>query len=67
MPDNTVSLSELFARDPRAHSEEDIRAIVSALRDARSKYIVGNKKTSAKKEPTGEKAKVAKLDLDIKL
>ena len=61
-----VSLAELFARDPREQSDEDFRQIVSALREARAKFITEGTRALAPPK-TAEGRAVAKLDLDIKL
>lgn len=58
------SLSELFARDPLLHSEQDIVRIVARQREAQAQFDLGLKAPTAPKAPKAPKAPGAKgLDL----
>lgn len=59
-------MAELFARDPREHSEEDFRKIIAHLRELRSRFVFEGK-SAAPKKLTADQQKVSGLDLDIKL
>jgi len=61
-----MNLAELFARDPREHSDEDVRRIIAELRKAREKFIFEG--PQRKTQPKTEKQKaLAGIQLDIKL
>ena len=62
---DTVNMAELFARDPRDHSDADIALIIKTLRENRQKFIVDG--SVASKPKTAAQAAVTKIDLDIKL
>ena len=63
-----VNMAELFARDPRDHTDADIKKIIAELREQRSKFIVdGGRPKAAAKQPTAAQAALVKLDLDLKL
>lgn len=62
-----AEFGDLVNRPPLLLETPDIKKIVAVLRDARSKFDLGQKQAGAPKQLTGEKAKIAKLDLDIKL
>jgi len=60
------NLGELFARDPREINDEDFKALVAGLREARTKFVLGGGSTpSTKLTETQQAAK--RLDLDISL
>ena len=64
----TTDISELFARDPRGHSDKDIMQIIETLREQRTKFIAdGGRPKAVTKEPTEGEKKLTRLDLDIKL
>lgn len=60
----TVSLAELFSRDPREMTDEDFRQVVIGLRAARANFLTEG--TRAIQSPKAQSA-IARLDLDIKL
>lgn len=61
-------MAELFARDPRQHSDEDFKKLIAHLRDLRSRFVhEGGKPSTGPKSLTADQKKVASLDLDIKL
>lgn len=62
---DAVSLAELFARDPRKHTDADIIRIVTELRAARSKFVIGGDKTAG--SLTAQQKQLSRLDLGIKL
>jgi len=61
-----TSLAELFARDPREHSDADVLRIITELRKAREKFVLDKAKPASTPRTAKQKA-VAKIDLDIKL
>ncbi len=60
-----MNMAELFARDPREHTDDDLRKIIADLRAARSKFIIGGDKTAG--SLTAEQKSLTRIDLDIKL
>ena len=61
-----ISMHELYARDPRTHTDEDMMKIIEDLRGKRKNFVndgvrVGAKKLTAKEE------QVADVKLDITL
>ena len=61
-------LAEIFARDPREHSDADFKALISHLRDLRQRFVHdGGKPAGGPKSLTAEQKKAVSLDLDIKL
>lgn len=60
-----MNMAELFARDPRQHTDDDLRKIIAELRAARTKFIIGGDKAAG--ALTKEQAAITKLDLDVKL
>lgn len=60
-----MNIAELFARDPREHTDDDVKKIIEELRASRSKFIIGGDKTAGALSAAQKEAK--KLDLDIKL
>jgi hypothetical protein len=59
-------MAELFARDPREHSDEDFKKIVAHLRELRHRFVFEGKPAGPAKL-TSEQQKVSGLDLNIKL
>jgi hypothetical protein len=59
-----MNLSELFARDPRTHTDDEVRAIITELRAARSKFIVDGKPSA---RLTAKENEMKRIDLEIKL
>lgn len=62
-----VSLADLLSKKPSTHTDKDIKEIIKILREARHKFVLGNKQAGSQKTLTGEAAKVASIELDIKL
>ena len=60
----SVSLAELFARDPREQTDEEFKEIIRQLREARPKFLLGDQ-TAGKL--TGTQEALTRLDLDVKL
>jgi len=48
-----TDLSELFSRDPLKLSDADIDSIVTYMRNARERYIAGDKTAGGPKKMTG--------------
>lgn len=65
--EKTYSLAELFARDPRQLSDDDFRALIHELREARSKFVLGTGKKTGSAKLTPAQTDAVRLDLDIKL
>ncbi len=63
----TADFSNIINRSPRTHIDADIAVVVATLRDPRSKFAFGNKQAGSPKQLTGEKAELAKLDIEIEL
>lgn len=59
-------MAELFARDPREHSDEDFKKIVAHLRELRHRFVFEGQ-SAAPKKLTADQQKVSGLDLNIKL
>lgn len=55
------TLNELFDRDPRTLTDDEIRSITKALRDARARFLPAEAKARA----SGKAPKVALKDVDI--
>lgn len=68
-----TDIAELFSRDPLSHSDKDIDNLVSALRNARSQFNLGNAQAGSMKPRTPKQkqalslAEKLNLDLDFKL
>lgn len=60
-----MNIAELFSRDPREHTDEDVKKIIAELRASRSKFIIGGDKSAG--ALTTSQKEAAKLNLDIKL
>ena len=63
----SADFADIINRSPRTYKDTDLDTIISTLRNARSKFKLGNKSAGAPKELTGEKAELAKIDVEIKL
>lgn len=48
-------IAELFARDPLSLTKENIDSIIAHYRDARQKYLLGEKSAGATPKPKAEK------------
>lgn len=59
-----TSLAELFARDPREQSDEEVEEIIRQLRESRAKFILGDKTAGSL---TAQQKSLVRLDLDVKL
>jgi hypothetical protein len=60
-----MNMGELLARHPREHTDDDLRAMITELRAARSKFVVGGDKTAG--ALTQAQKEITKIDLDVKL
>lgn len=61
-------MAELFARDPRTHTDEDIDKMIAHLRELRHRFVFeGGKPKPSPKALTETQQKVSGLNLDIKL
>lgn len=60
----SVSIAELFARDPREHSEADFRMIVKELREQRAKFVLGDKTAGA---PARKSNETTRLNLSVEI
>lgn len=58
------SLAEIFARDPLAYKEGDIKAIIARYREARAQFNLGVAGAGATKKVSKAEPKVKDLDLD---
>ena len=65
--DNSVSLTDLFHRDPLTYTDEDVIRIIEEMRANREKFVLGNKRAGAAPKLTSDQKKVSGLNLDIKL
>jgi hypothetical protein len=59
-----MNIAELFARDPRQHTDADIVQIVTELRAARSRFIVDGKPSA---KLTSKEAEMKRIDVGVKL
>ena len=63
-----TDIAELFARDPRQLTRDDISAIVAKYREAREAFILGAKQAGSAKNVKKEGLKITNLDdLDLDL
>jgi hypothetical protein len=61
-------IAEIFARDPREHSDADFKTLIEHLRDLRLRFVhEGGKPAAGPKSLTADQKKAVSLDLDIKL
>lgn len=60
----SVSIAELFARDPREHSEADFALIVKELREQRAKFVMGDKTAGA---PAKKPNEISRLNINVEL
>ncbi len=58
-----IDVAELFARDPLSLTTEDIDRIIEEMRQARARFLIGDKKAGKVPEP---KAKKAPVNIDLK-
>jgi len=59
-----ADLAELFARDPREQTDAEFKEIIAKLREARGKFILGDKTAGSL---TSQQKQLARIDLDVKL
>ena len=62
---DTVSLAELFARDPRDQSDDDLMRIITELRAARSKFVLGGDKSAG--SLTSAQKQLTRLDVNVEI
>lgn len=61
----STELAELFERDALAYSEQDIEAIVRAMRELRAQFELGLKAPAAERPKRAKKASPETGDLDL--
>ena len=66
MSDKDGNMYELFARDPRTHSDEDVLMIIEQLRVLRPKFVIEGK-ASGPRKVAKPRPEIASLKLDVKL
>lgn len=61
------NIAELFARDPREFTDEEFKTVVAELREARAKFVLGNRAAGAQKSLSPEQKKLTAAVKDIEL
>lgn len=58
-----TDINELFARDPKTHSDSDIESMIAYFRSARATFHLGNAQAGSKSASKAKKKPVIDLDL----
>lgn len=60
----STPIAELFERDPMKLSEQDLKEIIQSLREARSRFMLGDSKAGKVKAPAKPTIDTTKLAVD---
>lgn len=61
-----MKMFELFARDPREHTDEEVIQLIAEMRELRAKFVTGGQRSPVKTLTTEQK-QLKRLDISVDL